>query len=247
MAFIGYLAEFTLPEIFQFLEQGHKTGLLTIRTLPADLTQKLQVHYIWLQQGRVVAAADRLDDKGLISMLAQRGWVSARLACRISQICPFNTSMGQYLKSHGLLQDEQLKLLFLTQILSQVSALFELRDGLFEFDAKATLPLAEMTGLSLSATEAILMSLRTLRNWTALAEKLPDPACGLISAITSHPKLRLDFLEWQVWEFADGTVALGTIASQLRLPIAKVQQIAFRLIVVKLAVVCPKFSWFSSE
>ena len=64
MAFTGYLAEFSLPEIFQFLEQGHKTGLLTIRTLPDNETQKVQSHYIWLHQGRILAAADRVDDKG---------------------------------------------------------------------------------------------------------------------------------------------------------------------------------------
>jgi len=50
MAFNGYLAEFSLPEIFQFLEQGHKTGSLTIRTLPTAQSQEVLVYYIWLHQ-----------------------------------------------------------------------------------------------------------------------------------------------------------------------------------------------------
>jgi aminopeptidase-like protein len=86
--------------------------------------------------------------------------------------------------------------------------------------------------------------LRTLRDWRALAAKLPDPTCGLVSIIAGQPKPRLDCLEWQVWEFADGSVSLRAIATQLGLPIVKVQQIAFRLILVNLAVVCPTFSWF---
>lgn len=235
MAFTGYLAEFSLPEIFQFLDQGHKTGSLTIRTLPAAGTAVVQVYYIWLHQGRIVAAADRLDDKGLVSMIAQKGWVSDRVALRISQICPSNTPMGLYLKCRGLLQVEQLKLLFRTQVMGQVSTLFELRDGQFEFDAKATLPTAEMTGMSLSATEATLMGLRTLRDWTVVAEKLPDGAQALSSVIAGKPQLRLDSLEWQVWEFANGTISLRKIAEQLGLPVEKVQQIAFRLIMTNLA------------
>lgn len=231
MAFTGYLVEFSLAEIFQFLEQGHKTGLLTIRSLPAQ-TQKVQVHYIWLHQGRIVAAADRLDGKGLVSTISQRGWMSDRVALRLAQLCPLNIPLGVYLKTQGLLQADQLKVLFLNQVIGQVSALFELGDGQFEFDTKATLPPAEMTGLSLPATEATLVGLRTLRDWTALAEKLPDPTSGLSS--TGQPKLRLDCLEWQVWEFADGTVSLQMIATQLGLTVEKVQQIAFRLIAVNL-------------
>ena len=79
------------------------------------------------------------------------------------------------------------------------------------------------------------MGLRTLHDWTALAEKLPDPTAGLSSTITGQPQLRLDSLEWQVWEFAKGTVSLRAIATQLGLSVEKVQQIAFRLIVTNLA------------
>jgi hypothetical protein len=110
----------------------------------------------------------------------------------------------------------------------------ELKDAQFEFDAKATLPLAEMTGLSLPATEATLMGLRTLRDWTVLAEKLPEPTAALLSTIAGKPQLRLDSLEWQVWEFANGTVSLRQIAKQLGLPIEKIQQVGFRLIVTNL-------------
>lgn len=233
MTFTGHLAEFSLPEIFQFLEQGHKTGSLTIRTLPDETADKVQVHYIWLHQGRIVAAADRLDNKGLVSMIAQLGFVSDQLALKVSQSCPLNKPMGLYFKSQGLLQPEQLKLLFRNQVVEQVSCLFELRDGQFEFDS-TTLPTAEMTGMSLSAIEATLISLRTLQDWTVLAEKLPDATQALSSVSAGKPQLRLDSLEWQVWEFANGSISLRKIAEQLGLPIEKVQHIAFQLIVANL-------------
>lgn len=233
MAVTGYLADFSLPEIFKFLEQGNKTGLLTIQCLDSKAENK-PIYYIWFYQGRIVAAADRLDRKGLITLIAQRGWVSDRAATKLGQVCALGAALGLCLKSQGVLQAEQLKLLFQVQVFRQVCALFSLRDAQFKFEAKAALPQEEMTGLSLPATEATLMGLRVLRDWRALEDKLPDPSFSIKSVISGQPYYRLDNHEWQVWEFANGTIPLGAIAEQLRLPLAKVQQIAFRLMVVGL-------------
>ncbi|MBD2536130.1 DUF4388 domain-containing protein [Nostoc flagelliforme FACHB-838] len=236
MAITGNFADFSLPELLQFLEQGHKTGLLYIGFIDGNANNSTkQAYYIWLQQGRVIAAADRFDEKGLMSMIAQRGWMSERAISRVVQISPssVNTPLGLCLKSQGLLQPEQLKLLFNTQVLQQICALFQINDALFSFDPTAKLPLAEMTGLSMTAAEVILMGLRALQDWTALADKLPDRTSGLSSLVTK-PHIQLKNQEWQVWEFVNGNISLENIASQLRIPVETVQQIAFRLIVVSL-------------
>ena len=158
MDLTGNLTEFSLPEVFQFLEQGQKTGLLTVHPL---ITSSLQAFHVWLQHGRIVAAADRLDRQGLMSLLQQRNWVSDRIVSKIPLICSLNSSLGLCLKSQGILDAEQLKLLFRIQVMSQMTSLFEAKDGKFEFDPTAPLPHAEMTGLSLGATEATLIGLRT--------------------------------------------------------------------------------------
>jgi hypothetical protein len=244
MTFTGNLAEFSLPSIFQSLEQGNKTGLLTIRTLAADVTGFIPVYYIWLYQGRIVAAADHLDKKGLVSMIAQRGWVSEEVTLRMAQICPANTPIGLCLKFQGLLQAEQLKLLFRIQVVERISALFELKDGQFEFDAEANLPSPEMTGMSIPATEVTLIGLRyakrqasglSLRDWSVLAEQLPELSLILSNKNMTQPQLQLDSLEWQVWQLANGTISLREIANQLGLAVEKVQQIAFRLLMSDLA------------
>ncbi len=235
MAITGHLAEFSLPEIFQFLEQGHKTGLLTIFALPEPQTPKeARGHYIWFSQGRVVAAANRSDHRGLINIISQRGWLGDRAASRLLQCCGPNTPLGLCLKTQGILQADQLKLLFYTQVMRQVCALFALEDGWFHFDSKANLPLAEMTGLNAPATEVTLAGLRALKDWRMLAEKLPDPMATLISVIEGKPHHRLNQIEWQIWEFTNGNVPLSAIAKQLQLPVLKIQQVAFRLIVVGL-------------
>lgn len=235
MCVIGSLTDFSLPEIFQFIERGHKTGLLSLRTLPEDQETPKRIYHIWVYQGRIVAAANRLDQRGLLSLIHQRRWVSDRVIAKLVQLCPPSQPLGLCLKNQGVLQAEQLKRLFQIQVLQQVCALFQLKDAQFKFDPKANLVAREMTGLSLPATEATLMGLRVLKNWDALADKLPDPNGGLVGTITGQPHCQLDSLEWQVWEYTKGTVSLKAIARQLRMPVEKVQQIAFRLITVGLA------------
>jgi hypothetical protein len=236
MSIKGSLADFSLPEIFQLIEKGNKTGLLTLRTESVAQGSKSSARYIWMYQGRIVAAANRLDDQGLVSLIEQRQWVSDRVFDKLVHwCCPIGEPLGLYLKKQGVIQAEQLKQLFQIQVLQQVCALFKLKDAEFEFDQNARIPTREMTGLSVPATEAALVALRVLRNWDALADKLPDPNGGLVSTIAGQPQYRLNAQEWQVWEYTKGTVSLKAIARQLRLPVEKVQQIAFRLITVGLA------------
>ncbi|MTJ07321.1 MULTISPECIES: DUF4388 domain-containing protein [unclassified Anabaena] len=238
MSITGNFADFSLPELLQFLDQGKKTGILHIElSSDKNQTNAKQIYYIWLHQGRVIGASDRLDHQGLTLMIAQRGWISERVISRVTQIssCFINAPLGLCLKSQGLVQPEQLKLLFNSQVLRPVCALFQIKDGQFKFEAISTLPLGEMTGLSMSATEVILIGLRALRDWRALAEKLPDPTSGLSGLSAKQPRLHLNAQEWQVWEFANGEVSLEKIASQLNLSVETVLQIAFRLIVVGLA------------
>lgn len=235
MAVTGYLAEFSLAELFQFLEQGNKTGLLTICPLADAPAGEQKNHHVWFNQGRIVAAASRLDQQGLLKLISQRGWLGDRAATRLAQICSVSTPMGLCLKSQGALTAEQLKLLFYAQVMRQVCALFTLKDGWFQFDSKVPLPVAEMTGLNAPATEVTLAGLRALKDWAALADKLPEPTSALISVIEGKPQARINQSEWQVWEFTSGTISLNLIAKQLQLPVDKVRQIAFRLIVAGLA------------
>lgn len=235
MSITGHLSDFSLPEIFQLLEKGHKTGLLTLRAEPA-INAKVRSHYIWLYQGRIVAAANQLDHQGLVSLIDQRQWVSDRVFDKLVHwCCPIDEPLGLYLKNQGVIQAAQLKQLFQVQVLKQICALFQLRDAVFKFEPNVQIPTREMTGLNVPATEAVLVGLRVLRNWDALTDKLPDPNGGLVSVIEGQPHYRLEAQEWQVWEYTKGTVPLAMIARQLRLPVEKVQQIAFRLIVMGLA------------
>ncbi len=239
MAITSCLSEFSLPELFQFLDQGSKTGLLTLRFQPDPNSPEKRVRHALIHQGRIVAVTNRLDHQCLLAMICQRGWISPEVLRDQVNKCPANIPIGLYLKTQGFLQPEQLRLLFHAQVLQPVCALFRLRDARFKFDSKATLPTTEMTGLSLSATEATLMGLRVLRDWRALADKLPEPTSALSRVVVGKRHLRLDSLEGRVWQTANGSIALNALAGQFKQPIETIQQTAFRLISVGLVAEVP--------
>jgi hypothetical protein len=233
MSLSSSFTDFSLAELFQLIDQGRKSGCLSVCTLP-DLHaagSKSLHYYIWFRGGRIVAAANRLNGQELISKIIKRKWCNPTRE-NISRSAT-GTPLGLELKTEGLLSAEQLNLLFASQ-LQQVRELFEIQTGVFKLDSKATLPWTEMTGLSLRATEVALMALRALKNWEVLADVLPDVSSGIKSITQNKPQFRLNPFEWQVWEFANGTVDLSAIAFQLNQPTLIVQQAAFRLMLAGL-------------
>jgi len=151
MSTTGSLTDFSLPEIFQFIDKGHKTGLLRVRALSESQRTPPLVHYLWVYKGRLVAAANRSDQQGLVSLIAQRHRVSKPVVARLAQECPTEQPLGLFLKSQFVLETEQLKHLFQIQVLQQVCALFAIKEGHFKFEQNMSIPTQEMTGLSVPA------------------------------------------------------------------------------------------------
>lgn len=152
MSTTGFLRDFPLPEIFQFIDKGRKTGVLRLRALPEFSSTIPAVHYVWIYQGRIVAAANRLDQQGLISLIKQRNWISPQVATKLFNLYPSNQPLGLCLKNQGVLQNEQLKHLFQVQVLQQACTLFQLKDAQFKLDQNVPIPMREMTGLSVPAS-----------------------------------------------------------------------------------------------
>lgn len=239
MQLTGQLAEFSLPEIFHFTEQYYKSGLLLLQPEPEATPQGGKAHYLWFKKGRIIALADNLDQKGLLSMLKHRGWLKPERNL-LQEWSGTDQPLGVYLKAKEVLTDEQLQLLFHAQVIQPVCALFKLpATSRFSFDSKTSLPTTEMTGLNLSASEASLLGLRVLRDWTALTQKLPISTFALDKVKTGKPRLQLESQEWQVWEVADGKTSIEAIALRVQLPVETVQQIAFRMKMAGLVDVVP--------
>ncbi len=151
MSLIGSLEDWSLADILQLLDTGNKTGLLRVCAEPVSKSTLLSVYYIWVYQGRLVAVANRLDGQGLVGLINQQQWVSSRVITKLAQLCPNDKPFGLHLKNQGVLRTSQLKQLFFLQVLQPVNTLFPLKNGQFKFDQNVSLPLREMTGLSVSS------------------------------------------------------------------------------------------------
>ncbi|MCJ8278381.1 MAG: DUF4388 domain-containing protein [Rivularia sp. ALOHA_DT_140] len=248
MSLSSSFTDFSLAELFQLIDQGRKSGCLSVCTLPDinSAQSRAKYFYIWFRSGRIVGAAHRLNGKGLVSKIAQRNWAQPQVIETIYNNASTTTPLGLQFKTQDVLNAEQLNLLFANQ-LQQVRQLFEIQKGVFKLDCKATLPMSEMTGLSLRATEVTLMALRALKNWTVLKDALPDVESGIRSITQNKPQIRLNPFEWQLWEFASGDIPIKDIGIQLNQPAIKIQQAAFRLMLVGLIEEVPSITSNSHE
>jgi hypothetical protein len=152
--------KYSLAEILHSIHEHNRTGLLSIL---ADPNLSIDAHYVWVQNGRVVGVANRLDGMGLLGEISRRKLLSSsEITAAFGQLNQLSQPLGLYLKSLGLLEAGQLRLLFHTQT-AKVLKLHEIGDRLFYFDPCILPYNAEMTGMGISAEEIIrLLNLKVL-------------------------------------------------------------------------------------
>ncbi|MGL5943140.1 MAG: DUF4388 domain-containing protein [Waterburya sp.] len=240
MSIIRSLESFSLPELFKLIENNSKSGRLIIETPISNRTAKREgIYYIWFQEGHLIAISDRLNQKGLINLIAARGWLSPLIISRLRTLCPTTLPLGIYLRKMKLLDQQKLSLIFQLQ-LHQVYRLFQLTGGRFRFDDFSemqdrilTIPWLEMTGHRIKTTEVTMYALRLMENWSHFTPQLPEPNLAL-QRIVAQPHLKLTASEHRLWDVADGKMSLLNIAKSTGQSLSIVQITAFRLISVGL-------------
>jgi Domain of unknown function (DUF4388) len=232
MTLTGYLSEYSLAEVFNFIHQGNRTGLLSISRDIPPVEPPTNPHYLWFETGRIIAVSTALDGQGLLKAIFQRKLVPAEQIEQLrTQSQKLNEPLGFHLKSRNLLTAEQLKLLFNSQAIAIVCKLFELSNARFHFDPSILPYNAEMTGISMPAQEIGLLGLRVLRNWDSLSEKLPNPQYAIQRLSLEEPSFRLDRHELELWKLADGETSLDKLTALMNMSIEALQKTAYRLII----------------
>ncbi|MGB7086423.1 MAG: DUF4388 domain-containing protein [Phormidesmis sp.] len=235
----GQTSDFTLPELFKFLKDSRQTGRLSLRSLFGE-TLEGDPHYLWFEEGKLLAASQRLDGLGLLHLLRQRSLLQGLSLTRLLRQCPPKVALGQFLRDQAVLSAKQLQSLFASQILRNTCTLIQAPNVRFSFYPDYPLPYLEMTGVKIQATDIMLPSLRMIKSWGTLSEKLPASESGLNpSAKGSVPQYRLNSHEQTVLCLSEAGHSLREIAATLKLPKLEVQKIGFRLIFVGLATEVP--------
>ncbi len=230
MKLFGYLSEYSLPEIFSFLHEGRRTGALILSTDNNNSTSPIN-EYLWFKDGRIIAATAGIDGVELLTKILQRKLMSSLETESIGKkLYQLSEPLGLYLKSQGLLDASQLKLLFNSQTIVPVFKLFEAKNRRFKFEPDR-LPLnAELTGINLSARELGLSGLRLLKDWSGLSNKLPDPNYAIQKCHSQQSSFEFNRHELQLWKLADGKTPLTQLAVKMSLSIDSVRQLSFCLI-----------------
>ncbi len=232
MTLTGYLSEYSLAEVFNFVHQGNQTGLLSISTDITPVEPPINPHYLWFQTGRIIAVSTRTDGQGLLNAISQRKLIPDEQIEQLrTQIQKLQQPLGLHLKSRGLLTAEQLKLLFNIQSIAVVCKLFELSNGRFHFDPAILPENAEMTGISMPAQEIALLGLRGLKDWTNLGNKLPDSQYAIQRLSLEEPGFIFNQNELKLWKLADGGTPLKDLTKSMSMSIDALQKTAYRLII----------------
>ncbi len=231
MKFSGYLSEYSLAEIFNFVHESRQTGLLTLfSSNNLSTSSSTFVQYLWFKSGQLIALTTGLNGEELFTKILQRKLVDRSAINFVNgNLQQLVQPLGLVLKSQGLIDAGQIKLLFNSQTLVPIYKLFESDERRFLFEPNKLPMNSEMTGISSSAQDVALMGLRLLKNWSGLSSKLPDPNYAVKKCYSHQPNFELSQSELKLWTLADGKTPLIQLASKMGLSIDIVRQISFRL------------------
>lgn len=108
---------------------------------------------LWFSQGCILAAASKLNNRGLLGLIHQQGWLPYKTGDRLAHSLPADTVLGVYLRQQGAITTQQFRSLFQHQVLNTVQTVAELTTADFSFKTLEALPYMTMTGLKLPIYE----------------------------------------------------------------------------------------------
>jgi len=230
MAIVGDLREFSLPDLLQLVERGSKTGQLSIWAPNG-------IYKIWFYQGRVIATLPPEEEHRLERLLARSALVSDRVVEKLASFCGAQEPLGRYLQRQGLISPADLAKLFRHQLQVGLYCLFALEVGQFSFLTGVPMPYREMTGLSKSATAAVLEALQQIKWDQRPEEDLPQPDSYFWRTSTELPLYKLSALEWGILEQVSPSRRLTDVARALGADLLEVRYACARL--AKLGLISP--------
>lgn len=239
MAIRGSLETFSLPELFQIIESGKKSGKLKFNPSWRNSNSELKsVFELWFDKGNFVTIVDSSKYEFLINKIIENDWMESKSLVKAKYSCPRKVALGDYFQKENFLSSSQIRSLFKSQV-KELNKLFKVDSAWFKFEEMNSItqvtsdgdsfPLLEMTGRYKKATALSLKAMRDLSDWSRFAEEMPADNCGL-QKVVDECDLKLTALEKHLWNCADSSISLKKIAQKREVSIEKVQQTALSII-----------------
>jgi len=260
MSIKGSLETFSLPELFQILGSGRKSGRLKFTPhIKLDDPQKNTTFELWFKRGFFVSITNSNQYQALIEKIQDKAWIDSIVLVKNKYLCPANKPLGTYLKEMNLLNETQREWLFDQQI-SQVYKLFKIKDGSFHFEEinqnnqiasdGEGFPVKEMTGKKRRATELSLVAMRNFSDWSRFVEDIPPVEMGL-RQVAKGCDIQFTSLEKHIWSSANGSISLKKLAKQKEVDLKALQKTALSMIfaglVEEITVVSPAEQFISNS
>ena len=247
MVLSGQLKDYALPELLTTIEQGGKTGMLTIRAFN-ESANEFKKTYLSFKNGYLIAVSEDSMSRDLVRLMDSNKFLDYSTIdslITLEEEFQLHLPVGSYLQANNQINELQLKKLFDVQVVERAVRLYALPDAWFTFNSRVRASMLELTGLQLKANTLNLLGLRALQNWDHLLDRLPEGSFALIknpqmsmevSLSALMPDNANDFsndlhlLEEKVLQHSDGKTSLSEIAAKLNLSLLEIQKVAFQLI-----------------
>ncbi len=198
----GSISKFTLPDIFQLLANGRKTGTLGIQ-------KEDDIVMIYFRQGRIVYAYGPRQNRHVGQMLRERGRLTEdqlRDAVETQSSISLSKRLGQIMIEKNYINRVDLSEVITEQIRELIYSLLDWDSGSFKFYDNQY-PTREEITIDLSVENVILEGVRRLDEVNRLKDLLPDYDAPLkIESLGSdrNRDISLQTDEWNLLARIDG-------------------------------------------
>jgi hypothetical protein len=210
------LRELGVPDVFQLMELGKKTGVLRVTSAKTKdegivLFESGRVIHAGIR-GRASSAEERLHAAGRISDLDLE--YARRLAAQDAK----GATVIDILIDAGTISPRLVEQETRAHVESVVFELMSWREGFASFEEKSIADFAVDERVELRAESLLMEGARRADEWARIADKVPDlSAVPQIVEKAAEDDTRVDLApeDWQVLGLIDGTRDVRAIASML--------------------------------
>ena len=211
----GPLRELGIHDVFQLLDLGRETGVLTV-------TSRIRQNHgtVHFSNGTVVHAAIGSNPHPLGEVLLRAGRISEAdlQRARGMQRRGDGRRLGEILTAIGALTRGELERYVRQQIAEVVFEIMNWREGYFRFVEGPLEDTESEAGVRLPTTSLLLEAARRIDEWSRISERIPS--LGMVAVLAppvDDPRGRLELLpgEWEVLAAIDGQRDLRAIGRSL--------------------------------
>jgi hypothetical protein len=212
----GNVGRFTLPEIFQLISQGRKTGTLGIQ-------RDDDIVMVYFENGRIIYGYGPRQTYHLGQLLRERGRITAeQLEDAVGTQSKNDTTkrLGQILIEKGFINRVDLEKVVKEQVEELIYSILAWDDGTFKFYENQH-PTQEEITVSISAENAILEGYRRIDELNRVKEALPDFDNVLaiaLAPVERRKDVSLQSEEWNLLALVNGRRTVNDIVDISNLP-----------------------------